>query len=218
MVERKNHHFVETARTLLFHHKVPQCFGENATLAACYLVNRMPSSVLHDQIPHLILFSKPTPLLPPPLCLWVSVLSIFLLLDMTSSQLKPQNMSSLVIPDFNEVIVATLLIHIDTLFLPMSHFLRTLLCSLPLTLPILMPYLYPFFILSRIPHLYLRLLHLDRCRFILVTRTLTLGLWLTYLLWCPPPRHLSYRLPLIFPLPLRKVLVPLIIPILFIIS
>ena len=85
VAERNNHHLVETARTLLFHHKVPQCFGEDATLTACYLINRMPSSVLHDQIPHLIIFSKPTPLLPPPLCLWVYVLSIFLLLDMTSS-------------------------------------------------------------------------------------------------------------------------------------
>ena len=38
----------------------------------------------------------------------------------------------------------------------------------PTTHPsVLMSYLYPFFILSRLPHLYLRLLYLDHCRFIL---------------------------------------------------
>ena len=52
----KNRHLVETARTLLLHHKVPQRFWGDATLAACYLINRMPSSVLHDQIPLSILF------------------------------------------------------------------------------------------------------------------------------------------------------------------
>ena len=62
-------------------------------------------------------------------------------------------MSSPVIPDFNEDIAATRLIYIDTLSLPMSHFLRTLLCSLPPTLPVLMSYLYLFFILSRLSHL-----------------------------------------------------------------
>ena len=52
MVERKNRHLVETARILLLHHKVPQCFWGDATSAACYLINCMPSSVLHDKIPH----------------------------------------------------------------------------------------------------------------------------------------------------------------------
>ena len=54
MAERKNRHLVETARTLL-HYKVPQRFWGDAILTACYLINRMPSSVLHDQIPHSIL-------------------------------------------------------------------------------------------------------------------------------------------------------------------
>ena len=109
----------------------------------------------------------------PLVSLVVSVLSIFLLLDKTSFQPKPRNVSSSVILSFNEVIVATLLIHINTLFLSMSHFLRTLLCSLPPTLLVLMSYCYPFFIPFWIPHLYLRLLHLDHCRFILVTHILT---------------------------------------------
>ena len=54
MAERKNRQLVETAHTLLFHHKVPQRFRGDATLAACYLINRMSSSVLHDQIPYLV--------------------------------------------------------------------------------------------------------------------------------------------------------------------
>ena len=61
VVERKNRHLVETARTLLLHHKVSQRFWRDAILVACYLINRMPSSVLHDQIPHSILL--PTQLL-----------------------------------------------------------------------------------------------------------------------------------------------------------
>ena len=56
VVEPKNRHLVETAHTLLLHHKVPQHFFGDATLAACYLINRMPSSVLHDKIPHSIIF------------------------------------------------------------------------------------------------------------------------------------------------------------------
>ena len=48
VAERKNRHLVETARTLLLHHKVPQHFLGDAILATCYLINRMPSSVLHD--------------------------------------------------------------------------------------------------------------------------------------------------------------------------
>ena len=154
----------------------------------------------------------------PLVSLVVFVLSIFLLLDKTSFQPKPRSMSSSVILGFNEVIVATLLIHIDTLSLSMSHFLRTLLCYLSTTLSILMSYLHPFFILSRIPQLYLRLLYLDHCKFILVTRVLTLGLRMTHLLWHPPPRNRSYRLPLIFPLPFGKISVPLVTPILSIIS
>ncbi|RVW60104.1 Retrovirus-related Pol polyprotein from transposon RE2 [Vitis vinifera] len=52
VAERKNRHLVETARTLLLHNHVPFRFWGDAVLTACYLINRMPSSVLHDQIPH----------------------------------------------------------------------------------------------------------------------------------------------------------------------
>ena len=142
----------------------------------------------------------------PLVSLVVFVLSIFLLLVKTCSQPKPRSVYSLVIPDFNLVIVATLLIHIDTLFLSMSLFLRTLLCSLLPTLYVLMSYLYPF-ITSRIPHLYLRLLHLDHCRFILFARVLTPGLWLTHLLWLPPLRPSPtpfLRSPTDLPIAIRK--------------
>ena len=69
MAECKNCHLVETAHTLLLHHKVPQRFWGDAILAACYLINRMPSSILHDQIPHSVLLpNQPLFCLPPCVC------------------------------------------------------------------------------------------------------------------------------------------------------
>ncbi|RVW50746.1 Retrovirus-related Pol polyprotein from transposon RE1 [Vitis vinifera] len=66
VAERKNRHLVETARTILLHSNVPFRFWEDAVLTACYLINRMPSSVLHDQIPHSLLFpDQPLIFLPP---------------------------------------------------------------------------------------------------------------------------------------------------------
>ncbi|RVW71744.1 Retrovirus-related Pol polyprotein from transposon TNT 1-94 [Vitis vinifera] len=66
VAERKNRHLVETARTLLLHSHVPFRIWGNAVLTACYLINRMPSSVLHDQIPHSLLFlDQPFYFLPP---------------------------------------------------------------------------------------------------------------------------------------------------------
>ena len=66
VTEHKNCHLVKTARTLLLHQKVPQCFWGDAILVACYVINRMPSSVLHNQIPHSILLpTQPLCYLPP---------------------------------------------------------------------------------------------------------------------------------------------------------
>ena len=78
MAELKNRHLVETARTFLLHHKVPQCFWGNAILAACYLINRMSSSVLHDQILHSILL--PTqPLFYLPSCVFGCICFVHIL-------------------------------------------------------------------------------------------------------------------------------------------
>ena len=63
VAERKNRHLVETARSMLIHHNVPLQFWGDAILAACYLINRMPSSVLQDKTPHSFLFSD-DPLFP----------------------------------------------------------------------------------------------------------------------------------------------------------
>ncbi|RVX17820.1 Retrovirus-related Pol polyprotein from transposon RE1 [Vitis vinifera] len=66
VAERKNRHLVETARTLLLHNHVPFRFWGGRCSYACYLINRMPSSVLHDQIPHSLLFpDQPLYFLPP---------------------------------------------------------------------------------------------------------------------------------------------------------
>ena len=75
------------------------------------------------------------------------ILSIFLFLDKKSFQPKPQNVSSLVIPGFNEVIIATLLIHIDTVsadvtffensfMFPINHPSSSDVISLPLLYPV----------------------------------------------------------------------------------
>ena len=66
VVERKNRHLIETTCTLLLHYHVPFRFWGDVLLTTCYLINRMPSSVLHDQIPHSLLFpAQPLYFLPP---------------------------------------------------------------------------------------------------------------------------------------------------------
>jgi len=66
MAERKNRHLIETTHTLLIHGAVPSHFWGDAVFTACYLINRIPSSVLHNQVPHSILFPH-DPLHPLPL-------------------------------------------------------------------------------------------------------------------------------------------------------
>ena len=66
VAEHKNRHLVKTIRTLLLYHKVPQRFGGDTILTACYLLNRMPSFVLSDQVPHSLFFpNQPLFCLPP---------------------------------------------------------------------------------------------------------------------------------------------------------
>ncbi|RVW21065.1 Retrovirus-related Pol polyprotein from transposon TNT 1-94 [Vitis vinifera] len=66
VAERKNRHLVEIARTILLHSNVHFRFWGDAVLTTCYLINRMSSSVLHDQISHFLLFpDQPLYFLPP---------------------------------------------------------------------------------------------------------------------------------------------------------
>ena len=44
-------------RAMLFQMQVPKSYWSDAVLTACYLINRMPSSVLGGQIPHKVLFT-----------------------------------------------------------------------------------------------------------------------------------------------------------------
>ncbi|KAK2977888.1 hypothetical protein RJ640_022679 [Escallonia rubra] len=60
VAERKNRHLLETARALLFQMKVPKPFWADAISTACFLINRMPSTVLHGDVPYSVLFpTKP---------------------------------------------------------------------------------------------------------------------------------------------------------------
>ncbi|RZB75887.1 Ubiquitin carboxyl-terminal hydrolase 14 [Glycine soja] len=56
IVERKNRHLLETARSLMLNSNVPTHHWGDAMLTACFLINRMPSSSLENQIPHSIVF------------------------------------------------------------------------------------------------------------------------------------------------------------------
>ena len=103
VAERKNCHLVETARTLLLHHNVPQRFRRDAILTACYLINRMPSSVLHDQIPHSIIFpNQPLFCLPP--CVFDCVFFVHILTPGQDKLSFKAIVSSWVIFDFRGVI------------------------------------------------------------------------------------------------------------------
>lgn len=58
VAERKHRHIVDTARTLLINANAPLKFWGEAVLTAGYLINRMPSSVLGNQIPHSMLYPR----------------------------------------------------------------------------------------------------------------------------------------------------------------
>ena len=51
VVERKNMHLLEVARSLMFSTKIPKLSMDEAILTATYLINRMPSKVLKFQTP-----------------------------------------------------------------------------------------------------------------------------------------------------------------------
>ncbi|CAH9142653.1 unnamed protein product [Cuscuta epithymum] len=56
VAERKNRHLLETARALLFQMNVPKQFWADAVSTSCFLINRMPSSVLDGKAPYQCLF------------------------------------------------------------------------------------------------------------------------------------------------------------------
>jgi histone deacetylase 1/2 len=60
VVERKHRHLVETGLALLAHSSLPLRYWDEAFLTACYLINRMPTPVLHKDTPiHRLLDIQP---------------------------------------------------------------------------------------------------------------------------------------------------------------
>ena len=60
VAERKNRHLLETAHALLFQMKVPKQFWVDAVSTTSFLINRMPSTILNEDIPYGVLFpNKP---------------------------------------------------------------------------------------------------------------------------------------------------------------
>jgi len=49
---RKNRHLIETVHTLFIESHVPLHFWGDALLAFCYLINKVPSSSIQNQVPH----------------------------------------------------------------------------------------------------------------------------------------------------------------------
>lgn len=59
-VEHKHSHIVEVVLALLTHSSVPIWFWVDVFASACYLINRLPSKVIHDYTPLECLFgTKP---------------------------------------------------------------------------------------------------------------------------------------------------------------
>jgi hypothetical protein len=59
VAERKHHHLIEIARTLLIASFVPSHFWGEAVSTSVYLINRQPSSKLFGKCPGEVLFGTP---------------------------------------------------------------------------------------------------------------------------------------------------------------
>lgn len=58
MVERKHRHIVDLGLTLISHASLPLKFWDHAFLTAVYLINRLPTMSLNQNIPYAILFNQ----------------------------------------------------------------------------------------------------------------------------------------------------------------
>ena len=187
VVERKNRHLIETARTLLLHYHAPFRFWGDAVLTACYLINCMPSSVLHAQIPHSLRFpDQPLYFLPPRV---FSCTCFVHILTPRQDKLSAKAIKCIFLgySDFRRVIVIIPLRLIDTFSLLMSPSSRTHPSSPPPNLFLLLKS-YPF---PSSPRLYLMMYLLVHFRFIIAFTvplflSLLLMLLLTHFLSLPP--------------------------------
>jgi hypothetical protein len=65
VTKRKNRHLLDVACCLLIHMHVPKQLWSDVVLTACYLINRMSSSVLDGTSPHSLIYPSSSPFSSP---------------------------------------------------------------------------------------------------------------------------------------------------------